>query len=117
VLEPAPRLPPEVQVTFYRVCQEALQNAVKHAGSRQIGVRLSVSPDASAGQDGEWQGQLRLEVSDDGGGFDTGSSAPEQMGLRIMRERAETIGAHLTVASQPGKGTHVSLAWRSAPGE
>jgi signal transduction histidine kinase len=117
VLEPAPQLPPEVQVTFYRVCQEALQNAIKHAGSRQVGVRLSVSPDASAGQGGEWQGQLRLEVSDGGRGFDPGSSGPEQMGLRIMRERADSIGAHLTVASQPGRGTHVSLAWGSAPGE
>jgi PAS domain S-box-containing protein len=113
-LQPAPSLRPDVQVTFYRVCQEALQNAIKHGGARQIGVSLRVSPDASAGQAGEWHGQLLLEVSDDGRGFDTRPGGPEQMGLRIMQERADGIGAHLTVDSRPGRGTGVLLAWRSA---
>jgi signal transduction histidine kinase len=112
-LEPAPRLRPDVQVTFYRVCQEALQNAIKHARPKHINVSLRMSPVVSAKRSGEWQGELLLEVADDGLGFDTRSSRPEQMGLRIMSERAESIGAHLTVESRPGKGSRVALAWRN----
>jgi signal transduction histidine kinase len=59
-----------------------------------------------------------LRVSDDGGGFDSSSIAPDRLGLSIIRERAEAIGAQLTIESQPGQGTRVTVVWdESAPGE
>jgi PAS domain S-box-containing protein len=113
-LEPAPTLRPDVQVTFYRVCQEALQNAIKHARPTHISVSLGMSPVDSVRRSDEWQGELLLEVADDGRGFDGRSSRPDQMGLRIMSERAESIGAHLAFKSRPGGGSRVTLAWRNS---
>jgi signal transduction histidine kinase len=112
-LRPAPPLPAEVQLTFYRVCQEAVQNAVKHSGASRLGVVLRATPDVAETPTSPWQGCLRLEVGDDGQGFDPRPTRPEQMGLRIMRERAEGVGARLAVESRPGAGTRVSLAWQS----
>jgi two-component system nitrate/nitrite sensor histidine kinase NarX len=52
-----------------------------------------------------------LGVSDDGLGFDPEDISPEHLGLGIMRERAETVGASLTIESEPGQGTQVVVAW------
>jgi two-component system nitrate/nitrite sensor histidine kinase NarX len=52
-----------------------------------------------------------LEIVDDGLGFDPASPRLASLGLRIMRERAETIGAELQVDSQPGQGTRVGVTW------
>lgn len=99
-LAAAPELLPEVHVTFYRVAQEACNNIVKHAQARNITVALHVRP-----------GQLALDIQDDGCGFDTGRVLPGKLGLEIMHERARQIAAHLTIASQPGAGTRVTLIW------
>jgi PAS domain S-box-containing protein len=112
-LEPVPSLPDEVQLAFYRVCQEAVRNAAKHAAAGCLSVVLRASPRAAEPPAGPWQGHLLLQVSDDGHGFDPRSAHGEQMGLRIMRERAESIGARLAVESRPGAGTRVSLEWSS----
>jgi signal transduction histidine kinase len=93
----APRpLPMATEVVLLRVCQEALANVRKHAGAQSAAVRLDYDPDA-----------IRLEVSDDGAGFD-----PAQVnggyGLRGMRARVAEAGGTLTVRSAPGAGTHVS---------
>jgi PAS domain S-box-containing protein len=110
---PAPTLPPDVHVTFYRVAQEALHNAVKYAEASRMVVSLRASPPFSPRQAGEWRGQVILHVSDDGRGFDPGLSEPDQLGLAIMRERAEAVGAMLDVESQPGQGTQITLAWQN----
>jgi signal transduction histidine kinase len=95
-----PRLPAESESEVLRVAQEALQNAVRHAGARRVEVRLS---------DGD--GRLVLEVSDDGAGFDP--AAPEvrsrRLGLTSMEERAEALGGSLAIESAPGRGTRVRL--------
>jgi signal transduction histidine kinase len=52
-----------------------------------------------------------MEIKDNGVGFDPSTVKPTSLGMRIMRERAETIHAHFTVASTPGQGTTVSLDW------
>jgi PAS domain S-box-containing protein len=113
-VHPVPALPPEVHVTFYRIAQEAMQNAAKHAEADHITVRLgtlpALAPDQTAG---DWHGQVRLQVSDDGKGLDPASVRANQLGLRIMRERAEVIGARLTVGARRGQGTQITLAWRS----
>jgi signal transduction histidine kinase len=93
----------EVKVAFYRVAQEALNNVAKHSGARQVELCLKCQP-----------GQMNLTVQDDGLGFDLDSIPPDHMGICIMRERASSIGACLSVESQMGQGTTVKLDWRSA---
>ncbi|OGN92939.1 MAG: hypothetical protein A2Z71_01175 [Chloroflexi bacterium RBG_13_50_21] len=93
----------EVKIVFYRVAQEALNNIAKHSGARQVGLHLECQP-----------GQLSLLVKDDGLGFDPATIAPEHLGIAIMRERANSIGAILKIESQVGQGTTVALDWKSA---
>lgn len=94
--------PAEVKSVFYRIAQEALNNIGKHAQSTQIQLHLERSED-----------QARLEVCDNGRGFNPDSSRPGSLGLGIMRERAESIGAQLTIESRPGNGTKLVLVWTS----
>jgi signal transduction histidine kinase len=93
----------DVKIVFYRVAQEALNNIAKHSGARQVDVRLECQP-----------GQMNLFIKDDGLGFDPGLITPEHLGIAIMRERANSIGASLKIESQLGQGTTVELGWRSA---
>jgi PAS domain S-box-containing protein len=93
------KLPGDVQVGLYRIAQEALNNVVKHAKATQAVVALRL---------GE---AVRLTVADDGTGFDPSTVAADHLGLRIMRERAEAIGARFSVYSEPGAGTQVSVVW------
>lgn len=93
------RLPPDVQVGLYRIAQEALNNVVKHARASQAVVTLRLCD------------PVRLTVADDGVGFDPAAVTADHLGLRIMRERAEAIGAKLSVYSEPGEGTQVSVVW------
>jgi two-component system nitrate/nitrite sensor histidine kinase NarX len=102
-------LPPEVQVALYRIAQEALNNVAKHAGASCVGVSLRYVP-ALAGPE-EPRSGLELRISDDGRGFDFDHVPPARLGLSIMRERAETIGATLKIESQLGQGTQVSIIW------
>jgi PAS domain S-box-containing protein len=94
--EPALSLP-EKEI-FYRIGQEALHNVVKHARADRASVRLA-----------QENGSLVLEVGDNGGGFDPQQAFPGHLGLVSMRERAESIGATLHIASKPGQGTLVRL--------
>jgi len=94
-------LPVEVKVALYRIAQEALNNVAKHSGASQATVSLFRGPR-----------QVQLCVSDDGRGFDPASIPPESLGLGIMRERAETIGATLEIESQAGQGTKVLVLWK-----
>jgi PAS domain S-box-containing protein len=92
----------EVKVALYRIAQEALNNIAKHAGASQAEIRLSC--------DG---GVVRLQISDDGVGFDLADIPAKSLGLGIMRERANTIGAQLDVESQIGTGTQITVIWGS----
>jgi PAS domain S-box-containing protein len=106
-----PQMPPEVHVTFYRVAQEALHNVTKHAEAQQVAVYLGTSPAYSPEQDDGWWGRVVLRVRDDGRGFDVQDVGPDQLGLGIMRERAETVGVQLSIESHLGGGTEVTLVW------
>jgi two-component system, NarL family, nitrate/nitrite sensor histidine kinase NarX len=94
-------LPPDVQVQLLHVVQEALSNVRKHAHARRVWLDVQQQP------------QWRIEVRDDGDGFDSARHPQDDthndthVGLRIMRERASVIGAAVSVASQPGRGTRV----------
>ncbi len=89
----------DVQVQVLHVVQEALSNVRKHAGAREVWVEVRQTP--------RW----RVEVRDDGLGFDAGGPAGDEthVGLRIMSERAQRIGATVQVDSVPGSGTCVVL--------
>jgi two-component system nitrate/nitrite sensor histidine kinase NarX len=92
-------LPNDVQVQVLHVVQEALSNIRKHAHASAVTLRVQQAP--------SW----RFDVTDDGLGFDTqGSVDDSHVGLRIMSERARRIGAELSVTSQRGRGTTVSLS-------
>ncbi|MEO8859753.1 MAG: type IV pili methyl-accepting chemotaxis transducer N-terminal domain-containing protein [Burkholderiaceae bacterium] len=89
---------PDVQVQVLHVVQEALSNVRKHARARQVWIEVHQGP------------QWRVEVRDDGRGFESDDGAGQtQVGLRIMRERAHSIGATVEVASVAGSGTCVVL--------
>ena len=92
---------PDVKEVFYRVAQETLNNINKHAGASLVTVHLHRAED-----------QLRLEVQDDGCGFDPSVVSPESLGLGIMRERTEAIGAQLEIHSEMGRGTRIILNWK-----
>ena len=96
-------LPAETQVAFYRICQEALNNIAKHAKASQVEMELHYV---------EQPRKLVLHIRDNGRGFDTAEQAPSgHYGLGMMRERAETAAAELTIASQPGAGCDVTIRW------
>lgn len=105
VVDLAETLPTEVQLAFYRIAQEATNNIAKHAQSRQV--LIALQPFANGGHEG-----LRLTVQDDGVGFLLHTKSATMLGLEIMRERAEDIGATLLIASQPGAGTTITVEWR-----
>jgi signal transduction histidine kinase len=99
------RLAPEVEMNLLRIGQEAVTNALKHACARNIFVELRYESD-----------KLRLSVIDDGCGFTPGDSAfvaGGHFGLLDIRERAQSLGSHLQIDSQPGNGTRL---WIEVPG-
>ncbi|MBI4487267.1 MAG: PAS domain-containing protein [Acidobacteria bacterium] len=92
-------LDPAQRTCVFRIVQEALTNVVRHASASAINIRID-----------EAAGALRVKVQDNGRGItDAQLDSPSAIGLLGMRERAELIGATLTIGSRPGKGTEVLL--------
>jgi signal transduction histidine kinase len=92
-------LSPEVEDGLYRIAQEALNNALKHAQARSVTVQLC--------HEG---GTVTLEITDDGLGFDqTVPAGRAGFGLQTMEERAARLGGRLTIDSTPGQGTRVRV--------
>ena len=92
-------LPAEMAHDLLRLCQEGLNNALKHARARRIDVALLFSAR-----------QVTLSVTDDGQGFDTAHPpARAGFGLRIMEERVVRLGGHFTLTSRPGQGTRMEV--------
>ena len=89
-------LPLRTEVALYRICQEALNNATRHAGAANVTVRLVSTP-----------GLVRLAICDDGRGFDAANVPDDRYGLIGMNERAKMLGGELDVRSEPGGGTCV----------
>ncbi|NOX63261.1 MAG: GAF domain-containing protein [Chloroflexi bacterium] len=99
-------LPPDVQIGFYRIAQEALNNVVQHAGASQahVSLRFMGRPKLS---------RVEMIIHDDGRGFDPSTIPMGHLGVEIMRERAESIDAHLEIKSEFGKGTTIHVTWPS----
>jgi signal transduction histidine kinase len=98
------RLPAKVQVAFYRVCQEALNNIAKHAKASHV--KMDLRQDEAV---------VELRIRDDGQGFDTEQIFSGHYGLDMMRERAEDAMAVFSVTSKPGQGTDLSICWTTVP--
>ncbi len=92
-------LPSDLQIQVLHMVQEALSNVRKHAGATRVDLRMHRHP--------RW----RFEVQDNGRGFDVATVPPDSLhvGLGIMRERAQRVGAVLQVESSPGQGTRVCI--------
>jgi signal transduction histidine kinase len=100
-IEAVPGLSPVVELQLLRIAQESLSNVRKHA--QAPGVRIHLS---------RREGRVELRVEDDGRGFDPsalGRSQFPRFGLTSMRERAESVGGHLVIASVVGQGTSISV--------
>jgi signal transduction histidine kinase len=96
-------LPPDVKVAFYRIAQESLNNIVKHARATQVTIDIHCL-----------DGQVAMCVCDNGRGFDPQTVTADHLGLGIMQERAQNVGAILTVTSGVDHGTQVVLTWQDA---
>ncbi len=101
--KPLPHLAPEVEITAFRVAQEAVTNAIRHARSKKI--EVDVEP---------VNGAILIQVEDHGQGFDVqrtveGPATGKSIGLLGMQERARMLGGELQLDSAPGRGTRVWL--------
>jgi len=93
-----PRRPSnEVEQACFRIAQESLTNALRHASASQVSLSLHDSS----------QGDLHLQVVDDGEGFDP--AGPRGLGMIVMRERAQSAGGSLHIETAPGAGTRIDL--------
>ena len=93
----------EHEEAIYRICQEAIANALRHSGAENLSIRAQVLN----------EGWVRVEVADDGRGFDVTAAPPESLngglGTQTMSERADALGGRTTVDSAPGQGTRVVI--------
>ncbi|GAB3168072.1 ATP-binding protein [Telluribacter humicola] len=96
------RLPPAAEIGLYRIVQEALHNAVKHARAKVIEVKLK-----------RYKGKITLSIEDDGKGFNpreigkNGKEGQIGSGIENMRTRASLLGGEMKLSSRPGKGTKI----------
>jgi signal transduction histidine kinase len=102
--QPAADLPEAVEIGLYRFLQEALTNVARHTQAEMVQVQLQYD-----------RRTISLTVADDGLGFDVSAAMSNSqhtggIGLAGMKERIESVGGHLTITSEPGKGT-LLVAW------
>ena len=93
--------PPEVKEMVYRITQEGFNNITKHAEAKLIQVVLESRSN-----------YVKLSLRDDGAGFDPKNLDHEGLGLGIMRERADHLGAVIQIESGIGQGTEISVIWQ-----
>jgi signal transduction histidine kinase len=99
----APRLDPELEITCFRIVQEAITNAIRHAAARDLRVRIERTPE-----------RVSLRIHDDGRGFDVDlrlerAAAAGHLGVVGMRERVRAHGGVFRLLSRPGAGTTVEV--------
>ena len=105
-IDPAVTVRPALAIAVFRIVQESLTNAMRHAGARRLRVVLTV--DATG---------LRARIEDNGRGLDPARPSSRGMGLLGMRERARAHGGRLEIAGRPGAGTTVSVELPLTGGE
>ena len=102
---PAPVQLADVEIAdhLYRIAQEAVNNALKHAAPSEIRIALERE-----------NGAVLLEVDDDGEGFTEATTAADGIGLRVMRYRARLVRGQLEISSPPAGGTRISCRVETA---
>ena len=94
-------LPAQVQITLYRMIQEALSNTIKHSGAAEAQVNLTFEPNG-----------VEIQVRDNGHGFLSEQKIKgDRFGISIMRSRIMEIGGELKIVTQPGAGTQIVARW------
>jgi signal transduction histidine kinase len=96
------RYPHKVELSFYRIAQEALNNIAKHSSASKAKLALK-----------SLSSKITMDISDNGVGFDNRDNSSENLGLIIMQERAKMMGASFEIESSPGKGTRVSVNYNN----
>jgi two-component system, NarL family, sensor histidine kinase DegS len=92
------RLPAKYEVALFRLIQESVQNALRHAKAKDIVVKVEITNCA-----------INVTISDDGVGFDVLKKNPESFGIMGMKERVELLNGEMTIDSKIGKGTTVMI--------
>ena len=92
-----PQISPQVKEALYRITSEALRNAIHHSACRTVDIRITTQP------------ALRIDIIDDGHGFDPTAEYENHLGLKSMRERADACNGHFEIISSPDHGTHVFI--------
>lgn len=92
------RLPAKYEVSFFRLIQESVQNAMKHAEANDVLVKLEI-----------YKNRITIIIQDDGKGFDKEMKKESSFGLIGMRERVDLLEGELTIDSEIGKGTTVTI--------
>ncbi|MBM7577778.1 histidine kinase [Jeotgalibacillus terrae] len=92
------RLDPKYEVSLFRLIQEAVQNAIKHAEAREVSVKVEIRPDC-----------VNAIIKDDGKGFDPSEKKQGSYGMIGMKERVELVSGKMHVQSKPGEGTTISI--------
>ena len=102
-VEGDPQPPGNVKVAFYRITQEAFNNVAKHSRAMEVTAELHGN-----------ENSVSLVIRDNGRGLDMVALPAGGMGLGIMRERAQAVGANLSLTSTTGQGTEVIITWPAA---
>ncbi len=97
-------VPQDVRIAFYRIAQEALNNIARHADAGLVQIDLRGLPKSAPRR-------LELSIRDDGCGFNPATVPSDHLGISIMRERAQSIGAHIEITSRPRCGTIIRVDW------
>jgi signal transduction histidine kinase/ligand-binding sensor domain-containing protein len=92
-------VPAEVRHSFYLACKEALHNVNKHAEATEVRVQVAVE-----------DGTLRVDIEDNGCGFDPAAESAKGNGLRNLRQRFQDLGGAFSLDSRPGEGTRISMS-------
>jgi signal transduction histidine kinase len=99
-----PALAEAQELGVFRILQECLTNAGKHAHAKKVTVAVRFAPDL-----------ITLDIADDGKGFDPARTPKNHYGLINMRERARKAGGEVSISSAPGQGTQVVLTLKPIP--
>lgn len=103
-MDEIPDVEEETKIALYRICQEAFNNIAKHADASQVKISISKLHEG-----------CELTIKDNGKGLSEIEVPSNHLGISIMKERAQSIGADIQFISQPGKGTMIRINWNCYP--
>jgi signal transduction histidine kinase len=103
-IDEMPEVEEETKIALYRICQEAFNNIAKHADASHVKISINKIPEG-----------CEVTIQDNGKGLSDIDIPSNHLGISIMKERAQSIGAEINFHSQPGKGTTIKIYWNCVP--